>query len=65
MFKCLILVQGLMAPKDKDTRSEILTIMEQDPEITLQKVTEVCQRSINVKCDNTRIEEKIFRIYKE
>ena len=32
--------------------------MEQDPEITLQKITEDCQRLINVKHDNTRIEEK-------
>jgi len=58
MFKCLIFVQGLTAPKDKDIRSRILTIMEQDPEITLQKVTEECQRLINVKRDNSHIEEK-------
>ena len=63
MFKCLIFVQGLTAPKDKDIRSRISTIIEQDPEITLQNVTEECQRLINVN-DNTRVEEKISRMYK-
>ena len=58
MFKCLIFVQGLTAVKNKDIRSRILTMMEQDPEITQQKATEECQRLINVKRDNTRIEEK-------
>ena len=62
LFKCLIFVQGLTTPRDKDIRSRILTIMESDPNITLQKVTEECQRLINVKRDNTRIEEK--NIYK-
>lgn len=62
-FKCLIFVQGLTAPRDKDIRSRILTIMEADPNITLQKVTEECQRLINIKKDNTRIEEKnIFKV---
>ena len=40
MFKCLIFVQGLTALKDKDIRSKILTMVEQDPEIMLQKLTE-------------------------
>ena len=29
MFNCLVFVQGLTAPKDKEIRSRILTIMEQ------------------------------------
>ena len=62
IFKYLIFVQGLTAPKDKDICSRILTIMERDPEITLQKVIVECQRLINVKCDNTRIEEKISHV---
>ena len=36
IFKCLIIVQGL---KDKEIRSRILSLMEQDTEIILQKVT--------------------------
>ena len=59
IFKCLILVQGLTAPKDKEIRSRILTIMEQDPNIALQKVTEECQRLINIK-NKTRFEKSIF-----
>ena len=47
-----------MAPKDKDNRFSILIILKQDPEITLQKITEECQRLINVKRDNKRIDEK-------
>ena len=33
--------------------------MEQDPEMNLQKVTEECQKLINVKRDTTRIEGKV------
>ena len=33
--------------------------MEQDPEMNLQKVTEECQKLINVKRDTTRIERKV------
>ena len=64
MFECLIFVQGLTVPKVKDIRPRISKIMKQDPEITSQKVTEKCQMLINVKRDNTRIEEKISRMYK-
>ena len=39
--------------------------MEQDPEITLQKVTEEYQRLINVKRDNTRIEEEYLECTKD
>ena len=58
MFKCLIFIQGLMAAKDKEIRSWILSIMEQNTEITWQKVTEECQKLINIKCDNVSIEER-------
>ena len=64
LFKCLIFIQGLTASKDKDICSRILTIIEQDPEITLQKVTEESQRLINIKHDNTCIEEKMSCMYK-
>ena len=57
-FKCLLFVQGLTASRDKDIRSRILTKLEQDPDITLQKITEECQRILNVKHDNKQIEEK-------
>ena len=59
MFKCLIFVQGLMAIKDKENCVRILSIMEQDTEITWQKVTEKCQKLIKIKRHNASIEEKI------
>ena len=59
MFKCYIFNQGLTAPRDKDLWSRILSIIEQDPEMNLQKVTKECQKLINVKRDTTRIEEKV------
>ena len=52
MFKCLIFVQGLTSNKDKVIRSKILTILEQDTEITLQKVSEECQKLINIRRNN-------------
>ena len=55
MFKCLIFVQGL---KDKEICSRILSFIEQDMEITLQKVTEECQKLIYIKRDNASIEGK-------
>ena len=58
MFKCLIFVQGLTSNKDKMIRSKILTMLEQDTEITLQKVSEECQKLINIRRDNICIEEK-------
>ena len=57
-FKCLIFVKGLTDTQDKDVRSRILSKMEQDPDITLQKITEEAQRIMNLKHDNTKIEEK-------
>ena len=58
MFKCLIFVQGLISNKDRVIRSKILTMLEQDTEITLQKVSEECQKLINIRRDNICIEEK-------
>ena len=64
MFKCLFFVQGLTASCDKDIRSWILNKMEQEPDITLQKITEECQFMLNIKHDNFAIEEKdISRIH--
>ena len=40
MFKCFVFVHGLAANRNKDICSRILNKMEQDPDITLQKITE-------------------------
>ena len=63
-FKCLVFIQRLTSSKDKDIRSRILTKLEQGSEVTLQKLTEECQRMGNLKHDNTQIEEKdIYRVH--
>ena len=65
MFKCLIFVVGLISNKERVIRSKILTMLEQDTEITLQKVSEECQKLINIRRDNICIEEKnVVRINK-
>ena len=46
--------------RGKDIRSKLLSKMEQDPNITLQKVMEEAQRIVNLKHDNTKIEEKVI-----
>ena len=48
MFKCLILTSN----KDKVIRSKILTMLKQDTEITLQKVSEECQKLFNIRRNN-------------
>ena len=57
-------VQGLTASYDKDICSRILNKMEQDPDITLQKIMEECHRMLNIKHNNFAIEEKdISRVH--
>ena len=46
-FKCLIFLHDLTSNKDKVIRSKILTMLEQDTEITLQKVSEEFQKLIS------------------
>ena len=60
IFECLILVKRLTALKDKDISSRISTIMERDPETTLQKVT--VSKDNQHQIDDTCIEEKISRV---
>lgn len=48
MFRYLTIIQGFMAPKDREIRLRILKSMEQDLNATLQRITEVCQRSLNL-----------------
>lgn len=50
-FKCLIFVSGLQASKDNDIRIRILAKLEADEAMTLDKITEECQRLANIKHD--------------
>ncbi|CAI2737860.1 unnamed protein product, partial [Dicrocoelium dendriticum] len=56
-FKCLMFICGLQSPSDADIRTRLLTRLEQDPDITLQKMAEECQRLINLKHDSRMVEQ--------
>lgn len=56
-FKCLIFVQGLVSAKDAEIRRRVLNKLEGEPNLTLQKLAEDCQRFVSVKQDSKDIEE--------
>ncbi|CAH8623684.1 unnamed protein product, partial [Dicrocoelium dendriticum] len=56
-FKCLMFICGLQSPPDADLCTRLLTRLEQDPGITLQKMAEECQRLLNLKHDSRMVEQ--------
>ena len=56
-LKCLIFAQGLESAEDARVRRRVLTKLEYDQGLTLQKLTGDCQRVIAVKCDSKTIEK--------
>ena len=56
--KCLIFVKGLMAERDLEIRSRILSKLEVDLKLTLQVVAEECERIMNLKHDTVKIQER-------
>ena len=58
MFKCLIFIQGLTAPKDAGIRSLFLTKLKQNRKITLQNLEGKCQCISNLRADTVKIEEQ-------
>ena len=56
-FKCLIFVQGLVSTKDSEIRRRVLSKLESEPNLTLKKLVEDCQRIISVKKDSRDIKE--------
>lgn len=56
-FKVLIFIQGLVSTKDAEIRRRALNTLEKEPDITLQKLAEECQRIISEKQDSRNIEE--------
>ena len=56
-FKCLIFVQGVVSTKDSEIQRRVLSKLESEPNLTLKKLAEVCQRIISVKKDSRDIEE--------
>ena len=62
--KYLIFIHALTSNKDAEIRSRILTKLEMDSKLTLQKIAEECQRMVNLKLDTARIDERdISQIY--
>ena len=57
VFKCLIFLQGLTSPSEKEVNTRLLTKLEQDQKITLQSLAEECQHSLNLRADTAKIEE--------
>lgn len=56
-FKCLIYVQGLVSTKDAEMSRRILTKLENEQDLTLQKLAKDCQRCVSVKKDSKDIEQ--------
>ena len=56
-LKCLIFAQGLVSAEDAEVRRRVLTKLENEQELTLQKLAEDCQRVISDECDSKTIEE--------
>lgn len=60
MFKCLIFRLGLTAKKDAENRYRILTKFELNEKLTAQKLSEKCQRIINLRHDTEQTQIRNF-----
>ena len=49
---------GLTSNKDAEIRSRILTKLEIDSKLTLQKIADECQRMVNLEFDTARMEDR-------
>uniref|UniRef100_A0A8D8CLC5 Uncharacterized protein K02A2.6 n=3 Tax=Culex pipiens TaxID=7175 RepID=A0A8D8CLC5_CULPI len=63
-FKSLIYVLGLKSESDAEIRTRLLTKIEEQPEVTLQQVSEECQRLLNLKHDTAMIESHSMEVNK-
>ena len=50
-FKCLIFAQGLVSAKDAEISRRVLSKLVNEPDLTLQKLAEDCQRIVSVRKD--------------
>ena len=58
-FKCLTLVMGLKPTTEYDIRIKLLNKLEKESDkITLDLLSAVCQRIINLKKDTVHLENK-------
>ena len=56
-FKCLIFAQVPVSAKNSEIRLRVLSKLENEPGLTLQKLAEDCQRVVSVKNDSKNIDE--------
>ena len=56
-FKYLIFAQGRVSAKDVEIRRRVLSKLENEPNLTFQKLAEDCQRIVSVRKDSKNIEE--------
>ncbi|XP_062712387.1 uncharacterized protein K02A2.6-like [Aedes albopictus] len=57
-FKCLVYVCGLKSENDVEIRTGILTKIEYNNDVTLEQLSEECQRLFNLKHDSAMIESQ-------
>ena len=53
-FKCLIFAQGLGSAKNAEIRRRVLSKLENEPYLTLQKLAEDCQKIVSVRKDSKK-----------
>ena len=56
-FKGLVFAQGLVSSEDAEVRRRVLTKIENEQGLTLQKLAEDCQRVISVESESKTIEQ--------
>ncbi|XP_062537890.1 uncharacterized protein K02A2.6-like [Armigeres subalbatus] len=56
-FKCLVFVCGLKSDKDTEVRLRLLSKIEERNDVTLEQLSEECQRLLNLRHDTAMIEE--------
>ena len=61
-FKCLIFAQGLVSAKNSEIRRRVLSKLESEPGLTLQKLAENCERVVSVKNDSKNIGNREWRM---
>ena len=63
-FKCLIFAQGLVSSTSAEIRRRVLSKLESEQNLTLQKLAEECQRAVSLKKESQKIEAGIAYIKK-
>lgn len=55
-FKCLVFVCGLKQESDSEVRTRLLSRIEENSNVTLEQISDECQRLLNLKHDTAMIE---------